>query len=123
MKHGHQEWQIAAAGSVKSLQNCVHEPALPKAAFSRSNRATSFVNSCSALRSGNLGDTERLAGHTWAITRSLDALGLYTTEVYQQNRDYIMKRQAVNDMGPQLILGQIRKASMREPNSDSGRGY
>jgi rsbT co-antagonist protein RsbR len=39
-------------------------------------------------------DAERLAGHTWAITKSLDALGLYTTECYQQSRDDVVKRQA-----------------------------
>jgi rsbT co-antagonist protein RsbR len=46
------------------------------------------------LREEIKNDAQRFAGHTWTITKSLDALGLYTTEVYQQSRDDIIKRQA-----------------------------
>jgi rsbT co-antagonist protein RsbR len=36
---------------------------------------------------------ELLAAMTWSLSELLDGLGLYTTEVYQQSRDEIIKRQ------------------------------
>src|SRR5215510_1699531 len=39
-------------------------------------------------------DANRLAEEMWTATTLVDKLGLYTTEVYQQNRDDIIKRQA-----------------------------
>jgi rsbT co-antagonist protein RsbR len=48
----------------------------------------------SLLREELKNDAERLANQSWAITKILDKLGLYTTEVYQQSRDDFIKRQA-----------------------------
>jgi rsbT co-antagonist protein RsbR len=39
-------------------------------------------------------DARQLANQSWATTKILDRLGLYTTEVYQQSRDDFIKRQA-----------------------------
>lgn len=38
-------------------------------------------------------DAEGLANETWVITELLDAMGLYTTEVYQKSREDVIKRQ------------------------------
>jgi rsbT co-antagonist protein RsbR len=48
----------------------------------------------SLLREETKNHAQRLANRTRTITRCLDGLGLYTTEVYQQSRDDIIKRQA-----------------------------
>ena len=48
----------------------------------------------SLLREETKNDAERLADQSWAITKILDKLGLYTTEVYQQSRDDFINRQA-----------------------------
>jgi rsbT co-antagonist protein RsbR len=39
------------------------------------------------------GDANALAAETWAATELLDAMGLYTTEVYQKSREGVIKRQ------------------------------
>jgi rsbT co-antagonist protein RsbR len=39
------------------------------------------------------GDADLLASESWAATELLDAMGLYTTEVYQRTREEIIKRQ------------------------------
>jgi len=39
-------------------------------------------------------DADKLADEMWTATKLVDKLGLYTTEVYQQSRDEIIKRQA-----------------------------
>ena len=39
-------------------------------------------------------DPKRLADQIWTVTKLLDKLGLYTTEVYAQSREDIVKRQA-----------------------------
>jgi rsbT co-antagonist protein RsbR len=39
-------------------------------------------------------DANKLAEEMWTATKLVDGLGLYTTEVYQQSRDDIIKRQA-----------------------------
>jgi len=39
-------------------------------------------------------DANKLAAEMWTATTLVDKLGLYTTEVYQQSRDDIIKRQA-----------------------------
>jgi rsbT co-antagonist protein RsbR len=39
-------------------------------------------------------DANKLADEMWTATMIVDKLGLYTTEVYQQSRDDIIKRQA-----------------------------
>jgi rsbT co-antagonist protein RsbR len=39
------------------------------------------------------GDAARLAEAVWSLTRLLDALGLYTTEVHQRNREDVIARQ------------------------------
>jgi rsbT co-antagonist protein RsbR len=41
-----------------------------------------------------VGNPKRLADHIWTITKLLDKLGLYTTEVYAQSRQDILNRQA-----------------------------
>lgn len=38
-------------------------------------------------------DAEGLANETWIVTELLDAMGLYTTEVYQKSREEVIKRQ------------------------------
>jgi rsbT co-antagonist protein RsbR len=38
-------------------------------------------------------DSEKLAGEVWLLTVLLDKLGLYTTEIYQQNRESVIARQ------------------------------
>jgi rsbT co-antagonist protein RsbR len=40
-------------------------------------------------------DASKLAEEMWTATMLVDKLGLYTTEVYQQSRDGIIKRQAL----------------------------
>lgn len=38
-------------------------------------------------------DGDQLAGEVWLLTTMIDKLGLYTTEVYQQNREAVIARQ------------------------------
>jgi rsbT co-antagonist protein RsbR len=45
------------------------------------------------LRKGYADAPERLASESWNISLLLDRLGLYTTEVYQANREEIIRRQ------------------------------
>lgn len=45
------------------------------------------------LRKGFADAPERLATESWNISTLLDRLGLYTTEVYQSNREEIIRRQ------------------------------
>jgi rsbT co-antagonist protein RsbR len=45
------------------------------------------------LRETHGDDLEALANDTWTTTALLDKLGLYTTEVYQQSREEIIRRQ------------------------------
>jgi rsbT co-antagonist protein RsbR len=45
------------------------------------------------LLRGELKETDKLAEENWLMTVLLDKLGLYTTEVYQQNRELVIKRQ------------------------------
>jgi len=47
----------------------------------------------SLLRQACKNDTDALAAETWAATELLDAMGLYTTEVYQKSREEVIKRQ------------------------------
>jgi len=44
------------------------------------------------LRQGSI-DADTLADQIWSVTQLLDALGLYTTEVYQRGRDELIQRQ------------------------------
>jgi rsbT co-antagonist protein RsbR len=46
------------------------------------------------LRDEIKNDANNLAEEMWTVTTLIDKLGLYTTEVYQQSRDDIIKRQA-----------------------------
>jgi rsbT co-antagonist protein RsbR len=46
------------------------------------------------LREHSNGDARQLAEQSWAVTKIQDKLGLFTTEVYQQSRDDIIKRQS-----------------------------
>ena len=45
------------------------------------------------LLRAELKETDTLAEQNWLMTVLLDKLGLYTTEVYQQNRELVIKRQ------------------------------
>jgi rsbT co-antagonist protein RsbR len=45
------------------------------------------------LRQACKNDADILATETWAATELLDAMGLYTTEVYQKSREELIKRQ------------------------------
>jgi rsbT co-antagonist protein RsbR len=45
------------------------------------------------LLRGELKETDKLVEENWLMTVLLDKLGLYTTEVYQQNRELVIKRQ------------------------------
>jgi len=47
----------------------------------------------SALRKSHKGDAAALAEDTWAGSSLIDKLGLYTTEVYQQAREDVIRRQ------------------------------
>jgi len=38
-------------------------------------------------------DAEGLANETWVVTELLDAMGLYTTEIYQKSREEVIRRQ------------------------------
>jgi len=41
----------------------------------------------------SIGDVAALTDETWSATKVLDALGLYTTEVYQKSREGVINRQ------------------------------
>lgn len=45
------------------------------------------------IREEARGDGETLAAQMWAANELLDAMGLYTTEVYQKSRDQVIRRQ------------------------------
>lgn len=45
------------------------------------------------LRQNLKADQSRLTEELWTVTTLLDKLGLYTTEIYQQNREEIIRRQ------------------------------
>jgi rsbT co-antagonist protein RsbR len=45
------------------------------------------------IRTAYQSQPEALAAITWSLTEMLDNLGLYTTEVYQESREQIIKRQ------------------------------
>jgi rsbT co-antagonist protein RsbR len=45
------------------------------------------------IREETRGDSETLAAQMWAATELLDAMGLYTTEVYQKSREEVIRRQ------------------------------
>jgi len=45
------------------------------------------------IRSAFKDDPEALAAETWSATELLDAMGLYTTEVFQKTREHVIKRQ------------------------------
>lgn len=65
--------------------------------FSPSETAT-FVFSAkrpifNSLRQACKNDADALATETWAATELLDAMGLYTIEVYQKSREEVIKRQ------------------------------
>lgn len=47
----------------------------------------------SLLRRAFKNDAEALATETWSATELLDAMGLYTAEVYQKSREEVIKRQ------------------------------
>jgi rsbT co-antagonist protein RsbR len=46
-------------------------------------------------RSGSGADAQANAGSTWLVSELLDALGLYTVEVYQKTREDVIARQAL----------------------------
>ncbi|HTZ74448.1 MAG TPA: STAS domain-containing protein [Candidatus Aquilonibacter sp.] len=45
------------------------------------------------IREENEGNSEMLASLMWAATELLDAMGIYTTEVYQKSREDVIRRQ------------------------------
>jgi rsbT co-antagonist protein RsbR len=45
------------------------------------------------IRAYSKGDANLLASESWAATELLDAMGLYTTEMYQKSREQLIKRQ------------------------------
>ncbi|MGH9575009.1 MAG: STAS domain-containing protein [Candidatus Acidiferrales bacterium] len=45
------------------------------------------------IREQARGDSEALAAQMWAATELLDAMGLYTVEVYQKSREDVVRRQ------------------------------
>lgn len=45
------------------------------------------------LRRAYKSDAETLAAETWAATELLDAMGLYTTEIYQKSKEQVIRRQ------------------------------
>lgn len=45
------------------------------------------------IRSAYRDDAETLAAETWFATELLDAMGLFTTEVYQKSREQVIRRQ------------------------------
>jgi rsbT co-antagonist protein RsbR len=45
------------------------------------------------LRQACKGDADALATESWAATELLDAMGLFTTEVYQKSREEVIRRQ------------------------------
>ncbi|HEY0940876.1 MAG TPA: STAS domain-containing protein [Steroidobacter sp.] len=47
----------------------------------------------SSLRTALIGEPEVLVDSLWEVSQLLDALGLYTTEVYQQAREAVISRQ------------------------------
>ena len=47
------------------------------------------------LRDEITGNAQQLAELTWAVTKLVDKLGLHTVEVYAQDREGIVKRQAL----------------------------
>jgi rsbT co-antagonist protein RsbR len=65
--------------------------------FSPSETATFVLSLKEALfpriRAQYAKDPEKLTNLTWAVTRLLDRLGLYTTEVYQKGREELITRQ------------------------------
>jgi rsbT co-antagonist protein RsbR len=46
------------------------------------------------LREELKGNSQQFAAETWTATKLIDKLGLYIAELYQQNRDAIIRRQA-----------------------------
>jgi len=45
------------------------------------------------IRRAHKDDAEGLANESWIVTELLDAMGLYTTEIYQKSREEVIKRQ------------------------------
>jgi rsbT co-antagonist protein RsbR len=45
------------------------------------------------IRKSLSGNAESMLAETWTTTELLDAIGLYTTEVYQKSREQVIKRQ------------------------------
>jgi rsbT co-antagonist protein RsbR len=45
------------------------------------------------IRQESRNDVEALTAQTWAATELLDAMGLYTTEMYQKSREEVIRRQ------------------------------
>jgi rsbT co-antagonist protein RsbR len=45
------------------------------------------------IRQESRNDVEALTAQTWAATELLDAMGLYTTEMYQKSREELIRRQ------------------------------
>lgn len=97
----------ATAGGASDIRSAEFAPLLEmltKLSQSRSRRGFSpsetagFVFSFkrplfAALRQTHAKDPDALVEDTWTATVLLDKLGLYTTEVYQQSREEVIRRQ------------------------------
>lgn len=102
-----QLFRQAAASGATGLQSSQWKPVKDMLAdISRSRAVQGFAPSETAMFvfslkrplfrqvAGTYGNqSEMLATITWSLTELLDGLGLYTTEVYQQSRDELIKRQ------------------------------
>lgn len=93
---GSSDFQSSSWDKVRELLGNV-SASRAKQGFSPSETAT-FVFSVkrplfNQLRRAYKNDAETLAAETWAATELLDAMGLFTTEVYQKSREEVIKRQ------------------------------
>jgi rsbT co-antagonist protein RsbR len=96
LETGNMNFQTSAWDGVREmLGNISRSRAL--AGFTPSETA-SFVFSAkkpifTQIREETRGNADALAGQMWIATELLDAMGLYTTEVYQKSREEVIRRQ------------------------------
>lgn len=93
---GSSDFQSSSWGKVREMLGNI-SASRAQQGFSPSETAT-FVFSVkrplfNQLRLAYKSDAEALAAETWASTELLDAMGLYTTEIYQKSREQIINRQ------------------------------
>lgn len=93
---GSSDFQSSSWGKIREMLGTISASRVQQG-FSPSETAT-FVFSLkrplfNQLRHAYKNEAETLAAETWAATELLDAMGLYTTEVYQKSREEVIKRQ------------------------------